>query len=52
MLESTASMFIFRGLEEALMVGSGGWYNGFLFLFYFIFFFPRGRFILWPDLGF
>ena len=43
MLESIANMFIFRGLEEALMVGSGGWYNGFLFLFYFILFFSLGE---------
>ena len=29
---------MFRGFEEALMVGSEGWYNGSLSLFFFFFF--------------
>ena len=44
---STANMFISGGLEEAPLVGSGGWYNGSL-----SFFFHKRRFILWASLGF
>ena len=43
---STTNMFMSGGLEEAPIVGSGGWYNDSLSIFFW------RRFILWPSLRF